>query len=278
MVWIIGASSGIGAYLAADFAASGAQTVLSARRVDMLENLSKEIQTKHPSAPIPLVLPLDATNFDAHEPAFQQVLEKYGKIDHLVLNAGAGQEKEALTTSFSDTQRILNLNFLSLVGITKVVLPTMVKQHSGHISVISSIAGLIGLPLMSSYCASKHALNGYFNALRSEISQMHNIDVTVVAPGPVESEIYDKLLRDDYERGSKPLPAMMPTQRCSDLILNGLYRKYSELWIAQQPILVNYYIGQYTPGFSRWLMKTLVGPVEVKAAQEATLRAAGTQA
>lgn len=265
VVWIIGASSGIGAYLAADFASTGAQVVLSARRVEMLEDLAKEIQSKHPSAPVPLVLPLDATNYEAHEPALQVVLSKFGRVDQLALNAGIGQAQEALTTPFEDTQKFINLNFMSLLSIAKVTLPTMVKQRSGHISVISSLAGVFGTPLMSSYSASKFALHGYFNALRSEISELYNISITIACPGPVESEIHDKLVKDSSLPGEQRVQ-MMTTQRCSDLILTGLYYKLPYLWIADFTYVSAAYVAQYAPGLGRFLVKTFAGPMRMHAA------------
>lgn len=265
VVWIIGASSGIGAYLAVDFASTGAQVVLSARRVEMLENLVKEIQAKHPTAPAPLVLPLDATNFELHEPTLQTVLSKFGKVDQLILNAGIGQAQEALTTPFEDTQKFINLNFMSLVSIAKVTLPSMVKQRSGHILVISSLAGVFGTPLMSSYSASKFALHGYFNALRSEVSELYNISITIACPGPVESEIHDKLVKDSSLPGEQRVQ-MMTTQRCSDLILTGLYHKLSYLWIADFTYVSAAYLAQYTPGFGRFIVKTFAGPMRIYAA------------
>jgi dehydrogenase/reductase SDR family protein 7 len=264
VVWIVGASSGIGASLAEEFAKSGAKVAISARRVDMLQSLAKKIQAESPDAPAVLVVPLDVTDLAAHDAALQQVLSSFGRIDYLILNAGQSQRNLGISAPLEDTRRLMELNFLSLVAMTKAALPTLVNQHSGRIVVMSSLSGIIGTPIASSYSASKFALHGYFNALRSEMSGVHNVQVSLVCPGPVESEISLKSLRDPnlpvQVEGKK-----MPTVRCSSLVLKGLWHGLDEMWIAHQPFLLFTYLTQYLPGLSRLYATKIAGPARIRA-------------
>lgn len=262
-VWIVGASSGIGASLAKDFAKAGAQVIVSARRVEMLEKLASEVAQTAPSSPPVHVAPLDVTNYDAHAAVVESIYAKFGKIDVLVLNAGQSQRNLAVDAPFEDTERLMNLNFLSLVALNKRVLPRMIDAKAGKIVVMSSLSGIIATPIASSYSASKFALHGYFGALRSEVST-HNVKVSIICPGPVESEISEKTLRNPnlpkQHEGRK-----MATDRCTSLILKGLFHDQNELWISEHPFLLFTYLAQYAPGLARWYGSEVAGPARVRA-------------
>jgi dehydrogenase/reductase SDR family protein 7 len=263
VVWIVGASSGIGASLAKDFAASGAQVIISARRLPMLQTLQADVAAAHPTAPKIHVLPLDVTDYAAHAAAVANVYELFHKVDVLVLNAGQSQRNLAVDAPFADTEKLMNLNFLSLVALNKHVLPHMIQARSGKIVVMSSVSGIIATPIASSYSASKFALHGYFDALRTEVST-HNVQVALVCPGPVESEISEKTLRNPalpkQHEGRK-----MPTARCTALILKGLHHNLEEMWISEHPFLLFTYLAQYFPGVARWYGTKIAGPARVRA-------------
>ncbi len=156
VVWIVGASSGIGASLALDYARDGAKVIISARRVQQLEDLAKNCVAV--GGEQPLVLPFDITKYDEHNAAFNKILETYGHLDVLVLNAGIAQRNTALETDLSVTETIMNLNFFSYVALNKVVLPHFIARNEGKIAIISSLAGIVAMPAGSSYSASKFAL------------------------------------------------------------------------------------------------------------------------
>lgn len=156
VVWIVGASSGIGASLALDYAKGGAKLIISSRRVQQLEDLAKSCVTA--GGEEPLVLPLDITNYEEHTAAFNKILDTYGHLDVLVLNAGVSQRNLAIDTDFSVTESIMKLNFFSFVALNKIVLPHFVSRNQGTIVVMSSLSGIIGTPVGSSYSASKFAL------------------------------------------------------------------------------------------------------------------------
>eukprot|EP01039_Chlorochromonas_danica_P008449 gene8449-9315_t len=263
VVWIVGASSGIGAALALELARFGAHVVLSARRAEQLQALAQQIVSA--GGPEPLVLPFDVTQLDTHQTAFDQVLSKFGKLDVLVLNAGRSQRNLAVETPFEVTRDILELNFFSLVHLNKVVLPKLIEQKKGQIVVMSSVSGLLGTTVASSYSASKYALHGYFNALRSEVS-LHNVAVSLVCPGPVETEISShSFVNPGYPRQKEG--KKMSAERCASLVVRGLYRGQDEMWISDQPVLSIAYLSVYAPGLTRKIFSHFLGPARVKALQ-----------
>jgi dehydrogenase/reductase SDR family protein 7 len=140
VVWIVGASSGIGAVLAQDFSKGGAKVILSSRRVPQMEGIAKICEklyaesTGSVATDAVKVLPLDVTDLSAHQAAVDEVMKIYGHIDILVLNAGASQRNTAIDTPFSVTKDMMHLNFLSLVALNKLVLPSMVERKAGKVS------------------------------------------------------------------------------------------------------------------------------------------------
>ena len=158
VVWITGASSGIGEAIAMAFAKEGAKLVLTARRPEELERVKE--QTGLPSHEV-LILPMDVTQFDHAQKSADQIISHFGRIDIMVHNAGVSQRSYIQDTSFEVYQQLMNVNFFSSVAITKAVLPYMVKQQSGHFIVVSSVAGKIGTIMRSGYNAAKHALQGF---------------------------------------------------------------------------------------------------------------------
>lgn len=159
VVWITGASSGIGASLAIDMARAGATLVISARRVGMLEQVARNCKDVLPEGIVePIVLPLDVTDVEAQKNAVHLVMERLGRIDTLVLNAGKSQRNTGVETPLSVTEDIMKLNFLSVVSLTTLVLPHMLQRKQGQLAVMSSVSGVLGTPVASSYSASKFAL------------------------------------------------------------------------------------------------------------------------
>lgn len=266
VVWITGASSGIGAALAVRLAKAGAQVVLSARRIEQLNAVS-EVCVAQGSSYQPLVLPLDVTNADAQADAVARVLGKFGRIDMLVLNAGKSQRVVNYNLSTTALRDIVELNFFSVVQMTQLVLPAMIKQHAGHLVLMSSVSGKFGTPLAAGYSASKFALHGYFEAVRAEMEVLNNISVSIVCPGPVESEIGMHAHKDPTlpppNEGQK-----MSADRAATLMLRGLYHRLPEVWVIYQPILLLTYLCEYMPALYRRLSVHLVGPLRIRALRE----------
>jgi len=192
VVWITGASSGIGEHLAYELANQGATLILSSRNEAELER----VRSNCPSTAQVLILPLDVAKFDSIPAAVQKALDQLQRIDILINNAGISQRALIKNTSFDVDQRLMDVNYLGTVAMTKAVLPTMLAQRSGQIVVVSSVMGKIGVPGRSAYAASKHALHGYFDTLRAEVFD-DNLKVTILCPGYVQTNVTINALKGD---------------------------------------------------------------------------------
>ncbi|KAL5008888.1 hypothetical protein ScPMuIL_014469 [Solemya velum] len=271
IVWITGASSGIGEGLAYELAAAGCRLVLSARREDLLEEVKKKCcVTGNLREDDILVLPLDLLAYDTHSNAVETVIKYFKKIDILVNNAGRSQRAMCEDTSLSIDKQVLELNFLGAVSVTKAVLPQFRRQGHGHFVVTSSLAGKLGAPGLGSYSSSKHALQGWFDCLRIE-AFTKNILVTMVCPGSVYSQslMHAFTGKENESLGveMKPGEHRMSTDRCSHLIGVAIANQVDEVWVAVQPELTYVYLFQYLPGIARWLGKRL-GQKRVQAVQQ----------
>lgn len=203
VVWITGASSGIGEALAYEFARQGATLVLSARRVEALE----AVRARCERSDAHLVLPFDITYVDSHASLVAEVLEKRGRIDMLVNNAGVSQRSLVLDTALSVDRQIFETDYFAPVSLLKAVLPHFIAQKRGHVVAISSLAGLVATPYRSAYSSAKAALLAFHDALRAE-TRASGLKVSVVCPGFVATAIADAALVGDGtpSAGRHPLP------------------------------------------------------------------------
>ena len=181
VVWITGASSGIGEALAYAFAAEGALLVLSARREEELQRVAKACVNAY-------VLPFDMLSLSEHADRVQDVIQTYGRIDYLVLNAGVSQRSFVKDTEFEVYRRLFEVNFFSIVSLTQAVLPVFTAQKSGVFVPIASVAGRISTPRRAAYGATKHALIGFFDSVRAEVFN-DGIRVTTILPGYIKTNI-----------------------------------------------------------------------------------------
>ncbi len=192
IVWVTGASSGIGAEIAKQAADAGASVILSARSEAKLQEVQRSLQNsdKH------LVLPLDLNDSENFGSLVDQVLTKYKRIDVLVNNGGLSQRSEVHETPMEVDRRIMEVNYFGNVALTKQVLPIFRRQKSGQFIVISSIAGKFGFFLRSAYSASKHALHGFYESLMLE-EENNNIKVLIACPGKINTQISVNALNSD---------------------------------------------------------------------------------
>ena len=185
IVWVTGASSGIGEAVVKELAALGAKVILSSRNQAELIRVQKEAKLTHENS---LVLPLDLEKYKDLEKYVSKALKPWGKIDTLINNGGISQRDLAENTSLAVSEKIMNINFFGAVSLTMALYPHLKSQKNGTIAVISSIAGKVGTRMRSSYCASKHALQGYFDSLRAEAFQ-DGIQVSIICPGYIKTNI-----------------------------------------------------------------------------------------
>ncbi|XP_072895657.1 dehydrogenase/reductase SDR family member 7 [Hemitrygon akajei] len=257
VVWITGASTGIGEELAYQLAKLGASLVLSSRREAELQQVKQNcLDCSGLQEEDILVLSLDLNEYSTHEAATKRVIQQFGKIDILVNNAGRSQRSLFLDTCFDVYKAIMNLNFFGTVSMTKCVLPYMVKQGQGQIVTVSSLAGLVAAPASTGYASSKHALQGFFNSLRPELANYPGIVISMVCPGLVHSNIVKNAFTEEINKmtaESSVQTRKMPTARCARLILVGMANELKEVWISEQPMLLYVYLWQYAPTWA-WLV------------------------
>lgn len=183
--WITGASSGIGASLATALAAKGANLILSGRNEAALQEVADQCKTAV------LIHPFEATDFgkiqDIADRAWSWA-DLNGGLYGLVNNAGISQRSLAIETVFDVYQKIVDVDLLAPIALTQAVLPRLVQTGAGQIVGISSVAGVAGVPLRSAYCAAKHGLIGYLDAVRAE-TEGQGLKTLVVAPGSVRTNV-----------------------------------------------------------------------------------------
>lgn len=231
VVWITGASSGIGEAVAAAFAAEGAKLVLSARRKEELERVKNTLQLDDDHA---FILPLDLADTSKAAELATLVIARFGRIDILVNNGGISQRALTKDTTLETDRRIMEVNFFGTVALTKSVLPYMLKQQSGHIVAMSSIAGKFGFYFRSAYSASKHALHGFFESLRMEIYKDH-VNVLIVCPGKIKTNISLNAVTGDGAKHNKmdlSTDQGLPAAECAAQILEAIVNKKEEVFIG----------------------------------------------
>jgi short-subunit dehydrogenase len=237
VVWITGASSGIGEELAYALAREGSFLVLSARNKEKLEQV--KVKCLESTAKC-WVNQVDLSGNQQLDAVVKTVLVQTGRIDVLINNAGRSQRSLAKETPPEIDRNIMELNFFSVVELTKLVLPQMLKNGSGHIVVISSIAGKLGFSMRTAYSASKHALQGYFESLRTELAN-DNIKVTIVSPGRIKTNISVNAVTKDgspYNIMDEGQANGMNAALCAAKIVKAIKKERKELLVGKTEILM----------------------------------------
>lgn len=235
IVWITGASSGIGRELAIQLALKGSKIVLSARNKEALESLKQELKNSGDH----MVLPLDLAENKHFDELAKQVIERYQRIDYLFNSGGISQRSEVAKTGIEVDRRIMEVNYFGNIALAKAVLPYMQKQKSGHFIITSSIAGKFGFFLRSAYAASKHALHGFYESLLLE-EEKNNIDVTIVCPGKINTPISMSALTEDgtpHGEMDHNQATGMSVEECVRQILDATAKKKKDVLIGGKEIL-----------------------------------------
>ncbi|KAG8126615.1 hypothetical protein E2320_021699 [Naja naja] len=213
-------SRGIGEELAYQLAKIGSWLVLSARRENELERVKKKcLEISSLSDKDILILPLDLTDRGSHESATKTVLQHFGRIDILVNNGGRSQRSLFVDTSLNVYNAIMELNYLGTISLTKFALDHMIQRKQGKIVTMSSVMGVMGAPLATGYCASKHALQ-------------------------VNQNVGDQSHK-------------MTTHRCARLTLVSMANDVKEAWVSDHPYLAICYMWQYLPTWAWWLLNRM---------------------
>lgn len=185
VVMITGASSGIGRGLALEIARRGAKLGLVARRVEVIEEVVREIESAKGTA---VALPADVQAVDAVSAAADSLRASFGPIDVLIANAGIGPTRDAANFSAAEVSDVMNVNIIGASNSVAAVIPQMVARASGQLVAISSLAAYRGLPRSAAYCASKAAVSAFFESLRLDLGP-RGIDVTIIHPGFIRTPL-----------------------------------------------------------------------------------------
>lgn len=248
VIWITGASSGIGEALALELAKFPVKLVLSARRKDELERVA--LLTGLSSKDL-FVLPMDMLDISSMSQKVEDVIQRFGYIDIVIQNAGVSQRSMVKDTVFQVYRDLMEINFFSIVALTQAVLPHFTQRQRGHFVAISSVAGKIGTPLRGGYGATKHAVIAFFDSLRAEVFP-DNIDVTVICPGYIKTQISFNALSGDGSKHNQmdanQANGMLPDE-CARRIARAIIAKKSEVYIGGWYEVMGVYLKRFFPNF-----------------------------
>ena len=245
VLWITGASSGIGKALAIELSRQNCKLILSSRNKEALECV--KIECENPKNIV--VIPLDLENYTSLKQKTAEAILAFGKIDILINNGGVSQRSLSENTQIEVDKRIMDINYLGTVALSKAILPHFIENKSGQFAVTTSIVGKIGTPLRSSYAASKHALHGFFDSLRAE-SYKNNIVVTLICPGFINTNISKNALTGNGIPQGKMDAATgsgMSPERCAIKMLKAIKSKKEEVYIAGVKEKFGVYVKRFFP-------------------------------
>lgn len=244
LIWITGASSGIGEALSITLAQQGARLILSGRNVESLERVAACCA----AAPATHIVPLDLAKASEIPSIASQVIQDIGAPDYVFHNGGISQRSLVMETELEVDRSLMETNFFGTVALTKAILPAMVQNGGGHFIVVTSLVGKIGTPLRSAYAASKHALHGFFDSLRAELGHQ-NIRVTLVCPGFIRTQISVNALTGNGAKQNKMDDAQangMSAETCALKILRAVKKGRLETYIGGKEVL-GVYLKRFFP-------------------------------
>lgn len=257
VVLVTGASSGIGEALAYELDQTGAKIILSARRKDELERV--RFRCMHQSDI--LILPLDLADAASIAQKAKKAESFFGHVDVLINCGGISQRDRAVNTRLEVDRQLMEVNYFGTIALTKALLPKMIERRSGHQVIITSAVGIVSTPFRSSYAASKHALHGFYDALRAEHHQ-DNLKVSIILPGYVRTQISFNALMGDGTRQNKMDNAQdkgLSPETCAKKILKAIEKNKEEVYIGGLKEVAGIYVKRFFPGlFSRIVRKTAV--------------------
>jgi len=245
VVWITGASSGIGEALVHEFARLGAVIIASSQDIPGLERVKQACKEK--PGLIHLV-PFDLSETSEIAGLVDKQINIHGRIDYLLNIGGISQRSRIEETPLWLDRKIFEINFFGTLALSKAVLPHMIRQKSGHILATSSISGRFGFPLRSAYSASKQALHGFIETLYLE-NKINNIRASVIIPGRVRTSISFNALESDGKPHGKldagQAKGVSP-EKAAKTIVTGIKRNKREILVGKSELLM-LYIRRFLP-------------------------------
>lgn len=205
VVWVTGASSGIGEAICYELMNYNCKVILSSRRASELERVKDKMKISNENV---LILPIDLENSKDAQSWTAKVLEKFGRIDLLINNGGISQKSLAEETTEEVERKVMEINYFGNVALAKAVAKIMKQQQSGKIVVTTSILGKFGLSFHSTYAASKHALYGFYESFRLELKE-DKVSVLLVSPGFINTKAAINSITGDGTISNEDSPAQI---------------------------------------------------------------------
>ena len=243
VIWITGASSGIGEALAYALASKKAKLILSGRNLEALE----QVKEKCNSADV-VLLPFDLSHFDLSKSTVSKALQFFGSIDVLINNGGISQRSLIAETDFEVDKKLIAVDYLGTVALTKALLPYFIQQKKGHFVTVTSLMGKFGSPYRSGYCGAKHALHGFFDVLRME-HEKDNIKVTLICPGFVQTNVAINALTANGETqksNDEATQSGMPVDVFASKMIKAIEANKFEAYIGGKEVL-GVYLKRFFP-------------------------------
>jgi short-subunit dehydrogenase len=245
VIWITGASSGIGKSLAIELSKKSTKLILSSRNEAKLNEVKNACENPTNIK----ILPIDLEDYTSLANKTKEAIQLFGKIDVLFNNGGISQRSLAKNTDIAVDKKIMTVNYLGTVALTKALLPYFIAQKNGVFVVTTSIVGKIGTPLRSSYAASKHALHGFFDSLRAEV-YTNNIKITLVCPGFVQTNVSINALTGNGTPQNKMDTATkngLTSQVFSKRLLRAIEQEKQEVYIGGFKEILAVYVKRFFP-------------------------------
>ena len=254
VVWVTGASSGIGKASALEFAQQGARVILSSRRREALEQVVSNAPTS--LQPDLRVLPLDLADSDSLSGKALEAIRIFGQLDAVVHCGGISQRSLAKDTALEVDRRVMEIDYFGTVALTKAVLPHFLERRAGQFVVVTSLMGLFSSPLRSGYCGAKHALHGFFESLRAEVYDA-GIGITMVCPGFIRTDIsLNAVVGDGSLQGTmdeKTGKGLSP-EACAVQLVNATRKRKAQVLIGRSELL-GAYLKRFFPGLLRRIVR-----------------------
>ncbi|XP_065845378.1 dehydrogenase/reductase SDR family member 7-like isoform X3 [Oscarella lobularis] len=250
VIWITGASSGIGLALTELLSEDEAKLILSSRRESELEEVRKNVTLLDNAK----ILPLDLTDPKSLANIGERAWSLFGHVDILINNAGISTRILAENAGEDVLQQVMDVDFFGPVRLTKAILPLLLERGKGHIVNVVSLLGKFAMPMRAPYCAAKHGLVGYMDVLRAEVAS-RGLSVVNLMPGPVITNISKNALTagGTLQETDAFIATGMQPERCAHLMLNAIANNVYEAWISKQYFLSYAYLSQYLPSIQKLL-------------------------
>ncbi|XP_053695021.1 dehydrogenase/reductase SDR family protein 7-like [Sabethes cyaneus] len=258
VVVITGASSGLGEALAHIFFLAGCKVVLCARRKHELERVRKDLLALYTTVEThsPVIVPLDLSDINSLPLKIKEILEIHGHIDIMINNGGVSVRSDCVSTAMDVDIKVMLVNYFGTVALTKACLPSMIERKQGRIVCISSVQGKFSIPHRSAYGASKHALQGFCDSLRAEISE-HNVKVTLVSPSYIRTALSLNALTgtgEQYGRMDSTTASGALPKTVAKRVLTAVLRNEQDVTIASLAPKMAYWVRHLCPSLYFWFM------------------------